>query len=365
MPWPNQSPLCEFPHDVDRDTSVHCATENGSFITAPPTTTPSSLLTLAFNINYNGLGGEGDPDKQDGLEPILNFIQHLSPDFVLLTEVERGCSTYDNGAAWLAARLEMDYVYAVEFISTKNSDRDEQNNMECSTGNAVLSKHPLDNPKFTRFDDQCCWYENRASGRSAISAVAKVGTSNVVISSGHYESGNEDVWLPAVFTRGGQARQQAKDVKGLCEKYGCTAAILGGDFNSPFRSSDPVSFPLRFAGFLDAHHSTPFDERRTIEGVDVEASFKDNFGLDTLDYIYTWKARSNKAGVCHDPELCHGWSDHTSVWTETDIGGVGAITYNKAALKNIGSDPNAEPYKANWLIVGSNLLLGWEGGIYA
>ena len=49
---------------------------------------------------------------------------------MLLTEVERGCSTYDNGAAWLAERLEMDYVYAVEFISTKNSDRDEQNNME-------------------------------------------------------------------------------------------------------------------------------------------------------------------------------------------------------------------------------------------
>jgi endonuclease/exonuclease/phosphatase family metal-dependent hydrolase len=107
------------------------------------------------------LGGEGDTAKQNamgyGLDPMVDLLRHLSPDFVLLTEVERGCSWYENGAAYLAEQLQMEWTYVVEFVPTMNSDRDEEINQECSMGNAILSKWPLSDHVFTRFDEQCCW----------------------------------------------------------------------------------------------------------------------------------------------------------------------------------------------------------------
>jgi hypothetical protein len=150
----------------------------------------------------------------------------------------------------------------------------------------------------------------------------------VALSSAHYESGNEEEFLPAVFSRGLQARQHANDAKELCARNSCDASVIGGDLNAPFRAADPVGLELRYAGFADAHRGLGFDQRRTLEGTGKEAgTFQDTFGFGIIDYIYQRGGGMEGAGVCHDPDWCHGWSDHTSVWALTDVGGKGAVGY--------------------------------------
>jgi endonuclease/exonuclease/phosphatase family metal-dependent hydrolase len=343
--------LCSTPL-VEYEDAI-CSVEQGSFIISSPSSSlPSKLLTVSFNINYNGSGGEGDPYKQNGLPGIIALLRKLDADFIFLSEVERGCSRSggNNGAAALAAELNYAYAYAVEFVDLNSS----YGGNECTTGNAVLSRYNLTDAAQTRFRDQCCMYGGRAGARSAITATANVnGNYRVALTSAHLESGNEEEFLPAVFVRGDQASELAIVTSEHAEEHDCQQSIIGGDFNSPFRSLDPVLLALEYKGYTDAHSTLPDSERRTLEGTGETNTVHDQVGIGTLDYIFVKPASAivtQESGICHSPDLCWGWSDHTSIWSVTSTTGTDSERYDGATLASLNNpSSDALPYKANWL----------------
>ena len=340
MDLPEAPPLCAAPHSTERDTSVKCSLFTGSFIPLPlhdPTPPPpSSLLFFSYNINYNGWGGEGS-SSQSGLPPILNLLQTLNPDVILLSEVAYGC--YGPGVEALAEALGFAFAYSTAFVSTSS---------ECTTGNAVISRYPISTSEGLRFDGQCCWFDGRAGGRGAVLASIDVGLDiSLAVASTHLESGNADEFLPAVTLRASQARQIASELSSFCPS--CQTRVIAGDLNAPFRAIDPVGITLRYSGFRDTHSSLSHSHRRTYEGAGHEGDFRERFGMQTLDYIYMSSDNEAKhPGACHDPDLCHGWSDHIGIWSVIPTGGSGAVNYDASLLSSL-SQPTGEPYKTDWL----------------
>jgi len=290
-PFPGQEPLCAHGY-TEYDAEIACSAEssNSHLPPSPPQTTPSSLLSVAYNINFNGLGGEGDPSKPPGLASITALLTSLSPDFVFLSEVSRGCTQYPNGAETLAESLNMSYAYAVEFIMLSSYDltptQESSYNTECTSGNAILSKYPLTDIRETRFSSNCCMYGRRAGTRSAISALATLPSSaKISLHSTHLESGNEVEFLPAVFVRANQALELATHARTHAETNAAHSSIIGGDMNGPFRALDPFHLSFQYAGYTDAHQNLPASARRTAEGTH-DTGFLQTLGLQTLDYIF-------------------------------------------------------------------------------
>jgi endonuclease/exonuclease/phosphatase family metal-dependent hydrolase len=230
-------PLCRA--GVAAGEPAGCRVEGGSFLgggQAPAT--PRTLVVAQYNVNYNGEGGEGDPHKQDGLDGIEAMLRTVAPDLVTLSEVERGCSArYSNGAEELARRLGMAWAYGVEFVQlgrggggngTGAAAGSSSAAVECTTGNAVLSRYPLRSVSQLLFSAQCCAYPGRANGRSALSAVATLpGGLSVGVHSTHLESGSESEFLPAVLVRARQGRELARAALDMAASQGLAMTIIG------------------------------------------------------------------------------------------------------------------------------------------
>jgi endonuclease/exonuclease/phosphatase family metal-dependent hydrolase len=223
-------PLCRGGAAANQN--ADCKVESGSFlgVTPPAALGKVSLVVAQFNVNYNGEGGEGDPDKQDGLDGIEAMLRAVAPDVVTLSEVERGCSArYGNGAEELARRIGMAWAYGVEFVLLGGGGGGGNGtSTECTTGNAVLSRYPLRSVSQLLFAAQCCAYPGRANGRSALSAVATLpGGLSVGIHSAHLESGSESEFLPAVMVRAQQARELARAALDMAASQGLDVTVIG------------------------------------------------------------------------------------------------------------------------------------------
>jgi endonuclease/exonuclease/phosphatase family metal-dependent hydrolase len=229
-------PLCRA--GVAAGEPAGCRVEGGSFLGQAPATPARTLVVAQYNANYNGEGGEGDPDKQDGLDGIEAMLRTVAPDLVTLSEVERGCSArYSNGAEELARRLGMAWAYGVEFVQLRRggggngtgaSAGSSSAAVECTTGNAVLSRYPLRSVSLLLFSAQCCAYPGRANGRSALSAVATLpGGLSVGVHSTHLESGSESEFLPAVLVRARQGRELARAALDLAASQGLAMTVIG------------------------------------------------------------------------------------------------------------------------------------------
>ncbi|GMH63182.1 hypothetical protein TrRE_jg12127, partial [Triparma retinervis] len=105
---------------------------------------------------------------------------------------------------------------------------------------------------------------------------------------------------------------------------------------------------MRYAGFRDAHADLSHSNRRTLEGAGQKGTFRQRFGMETVDYIFTNENKVAHPGVCHDADLCHGWSDHTGLWSVVPTGAGGPVNYDASLLSSL-SQPTGEPYKTNWL----------------
>jgi hypothetical protein len=132
--------------------------------------------------------------------------------------------------------------------------------------------------------------------------------------------------------------------------------------NTPFRQGDPGVISFKFSGFADAHESIRPSWRSTAEGAGEEG-FRQQLGLTTLDYLFVHPrvaVEPRHSGVCHDKNICLGWSDHVALWTALRVGEgrEGAAEANALAQRTALAVPS-EPFRADWLWLCSAVV--WPG----
>lgn len=158
--------------------------------------------------------------------PILRYA-----DLVLLNEVDVGMNRSENRhvARELAQALNMHYVFAPAYLElTKGIDRERDlpgENKVGLQGNAILSRHPLRNPRV--IDLPACWEhfdseEKRYGRRIALLSDALIDTVRLVVVCTHLEVRNTPTC---------RAKQMTTIMKSL-GKENKDPILIGGDFNS-------------------------------------------------------------------------------------------------------------------------------------
>lgn len=172
-------------------------------------------------------------------ERIANTLADLDAEIVLLQEVDRGCrrSGYRDVARDLAARLGMNWVAAGEFQEIGEGRR----GAGCVTGQAILSRAPIDDASVIRFADQASakWrfnpFQPRRGGRIAL----RTTIAGVVCYNLHLESGDGAARLRS---------RQMDDVRSDLARHGGPRAIVAGDFNNAGAELAPLA--LERDGFV-------------------------------------------------------------------------------------------------------------------
>ena len=259
-------PLCEIP-SANSDVFINCKIDSGQ----PNASVDSyyddseSLIVLEYNIDRNGAGGDGS--NEIGLEGITNLLSSSNVpakwDVLILSEVSRGCDRYsnsDNGALAIASSFGFHWAYAVEYVSYN----DASSSGECSFGNAIVSRFPLDDLEQFRFETQCCRYGGRWGSRTSLkgSLKSRSGLRSIDIVSTHLESGMDDVKsvLNATYVR---ERQAAELSKQFLANRPDTLTLVGGDMNSPLREVDPTRLAFEHNKFHDVLDVLPWGKRNS------------------------------------------------------------------------------------------------------
>jgi endonuclease/exonuclease/phosphatase family metal-dependent hydrolase len=175
---------------------------------------------------------------------ILDELRRLDADILLLQEVDRDCrrTDYRDVARDLGRALGMNWVAAGEFqeIGEARSGR------PAITGQAILSKFPIDQPQVVRFASQDRWrwsinpIQPRRGGRIALRAQ----TAGILVYNTHIESGQN-----AQIKRRQMSEILADQSR---EATAGIPVVIGGDFNSgPIRGSS-IFRSLTGAKFADA-----------------------------------------------------------------------------------------------------------------
>lgn len=175
-------------------------------------------------------------------EAVQSVLQELDADVVLLQEVDRFCSRSDDRdvARELALHLRMNYVTAGEFQEVGEGRRDRP----CVSGQAILSRLPIDDATTIRFEDQASlkWRLNPAQPRRGGRIALRARTAGAVFYSVHLESGTDEE------LRSRQIRDILTDVP----SSGDEPVIIGGDFNNVGGPSSAMFSGLHTAGFTNA-----------------------------------------------------------------------------------------------------------------
>ena len=188
---------------------------------------------------------------------------------------------------------------------------------ECTIGNAIVSRYPLNDLNQVTYESQCCRYGGRWGGRSAVAASVDLGGSSsggLVVVSTHLESGQSDIKsvLNGTYVR----EKQASEITALFPPAGDALTLIGGDFNSPLRSIDPTRLSFEYHLYHDSHDTMKWRERNTCPDGAIAQYAK----ALTLDFIYTSdKGRVKEVGICDDEEKCNGWSDHVPIFAKYSL----------------------------------------------
>jgi endonuclease/exonuclease/phosphatase family metal-dependent hydrolase len=196
-------------------------------------TGPDDLKIVTWNI-----------ERGSAYHSILNALQTLNADIVLLQEVDRNCrrTDYRDVSKDLAEALHMNWVAAGEFQEIGEA----RGGGSAITGQAILSKFPIDNAEVLRFTSQNRWrwsvnpVQPRRGGRIALRAE----TGGMVIYNTHIESGGNEKLQHRQIEEiiADQSRDQA----------GQHPVLIGGDFNNgPILRSAMFGY-LSAAAFADA-----------------------------------------------------------------------------------------------------------------
>jgi endonuclease/exonuclease/phosphatase family metal-dependent hydrolase len=268
-PWspegvrPPDERLC--PDSADPDAApdkvfIECALDGARYAPPAPSVAPESIRVMAYNLERGF-----DVDAQ------IAALRVEAPDVILVSEADRGCARTQGRHIVddLARALQMDFVYATEFVELRDPP--------CEHGNAILSRFPLGNARALRHATNDSWFdapgEPRLGGRVAVvadvqvGAGVQVGSRGLRIYSAHLESAFDDA------TRTAQAAELAQVAVDAP-----TAILIGGDLNvgaytidvsrrsAPHAVRDHTMRALLDAGFRDAHHGLPLDARITHPG---------------------------------------------------------------------------------------------------
>jgi endonuclease/exonuclease/phosphatase family metal-dependent hydrolase len=221
--------------------------------------------------------------KFDAIESVL---QELDADVVLLQEVDRFCDRSDDRdiARDLALQLRMKYVSAGEFQEIGEGRR----GRPCVTGQAILSRLPIDEATTVRFSDQASlkWRLNPAQPRRGGRIALRARTAGAVFYSVHLESGDDER----------RRSNQVSDI--LSDVPTSEPVIIGGDFNNLGGAASSVFAGLRAAGFGNAMNTSEIER---------------HVARRPIDWIFT-KGADAKAEVVraadasdHDPVVAKTW----------------------------------------------------------
>lgn len=196
----------------------------------PGRTVPQELSVVTWNIQQGA-----------AYDKVLAVLRRLDSDVVLLQEVDQGCrrTGYRNVARDLAAALHMNWVAAGEFQELGEGRK----GIPAITGQATLSKYPIDEASVLPFAAQARWrwslnpVQPRRGGRLAL----KTRTAGIIFYNTHIESGGNERL---------QHRQMGEIVADQARTSGELPIVIAGDFNT--RPASRIVRSLASASFVDA-----------------------------------------------------------------------------------------------------------------
>jgi endonuclease/exonuclease/phosphatase family metal-dependent hydrolase len=297
--------LCSWP---DGPQKLRCRIERGSFRQGEPTP-PEEVVVLAYNMERGvRLPAQIAALKGRGSDP--------SPDLLLLSEVDRGCSRsgYRDVAGELAQALSMEYVFAVEYVELPRAGgAGGVIDKVCEHGNAILSRFPLEAPRQIRHRVVHRWPTSvpagigqpRLGGRVTLRADVRLGDRCLRAYAMHLDSGLLDGHY-----RAAQAAELIADAA-----RSPWPVLVGGDANShAYRldlaigtSVEPVTRLLASRGFRDAHAGRALSRRATL-------------GPLLVDLVLGRGVVFGRSGI-NDPAAFAGLSDHLPVWATVSLDG--------------------------------------------
>ena len=227
------------------DSTIHAVT-GGAPVWIAPRPPSAGLTVVSWNIAYGLCLGRA-----------AGVLRGLDPDVCLLQEVDLGCrrSGFVNGAASLGEDLGLHWAFAGEFQEIGEG----RPGMPALTGQAILSRCPIESPGVIRFSrqDRVRWRLNpvqpRRGGRMAMLA----HTAGLRVYNVHVESGKDDE-----FRRAQVGDVIAAERGRACERM---PTIVGGDFNSGPEGLAALVDLLQAEGFEDPFSTDPAT-RRTSTG---------------------------------------------------------------------------------------------------
>lgn len=189
---------------------------------------------------------------------VAGVLADLDADVILLQEADRFCSRSGDRdvARELAVRLHMNFVTGGEFQEIGEGRR----GRPCVSGQAILSRLPIDDPATLRFSDQATlkWRLNPAQPRRGGRIALRARTAGITFYSVHLESGGDE------RRRGNQVQDIVRD------SAAHETVIVGGDFNNLGDATSPMFAGLASAGFANATSNQTGDQqvaRRPIDWI--------------------------------------------------------------------------------------------------
>ena len=103
----------------------------------------------------------------------------------------------------MASQLHMHFAYVVEYINYEHFlDGKTSFPHQCTIGNGILSRYPIENVESYRFKNQCCSLGSRLGGRVALLADIKVSDEKSVrVNNVHLEAGTMEEFHKGIYTR--------------------------------------------------------------------------------------------------------------------------------------------------------------------
>lgn len=230
-------------------------------------------------------------------EQVRDALAGTQADIYLLQEVDLGVkrSDYRNVAKDLAEALGLNWVFAGEFQEIGQSRR----NVPAITGQAVLSRYPIQNAFALPFENQARWRwrvdptQPRRGGRMALRAES----GGILLYNAHIESAKNDSFR----------RKQAVEVMydHLLSERSSLPVVFAGDFNTA-RTPDesPVVRALTAEGFVDALGDSAGPRRTSIRH------------QQPLDWIFVRNMAPRRGRVIEVPRA----SDHFPLEALVSIG---------------------------------------------
>lgn len=259
---------------LDRD-ELHAVVGEPTRVLPTSSLEPRDVTVVSWNIA-----------RGTRYERVLDALRAMPADIYLLQEVDLGCrrSDYREVARELAHELGLNWVFAGEFQEIGEG----RGNRAALTGQAVLSRFPIEDPAVIRFARQANmrWkldpFQPRRGGRVAL----RVESAGVVTYNAHIESAKNDAF------RFEQVRELVLDHQ-MPARHSLPV-VIAGDLNTGPDADSPVVMGLVREGFADALGSLDAPRRTSARHA------------HPLDWIFVRNLTSTSGGVIDVPRA----SDH-------------------------------------------------------